>query len=123
MIKFTTQFTFDPSLSDKHVHSDELITIPDDSFTIQELMQRAVANTLPPLANHYEDEYFDEEISFEDDLQFFQPSDFQELYDMRDSLDKRISQLSTQLEHEKIEENLAPPKETSLDNNDVNQVD
>lgn len=100
MYKFTTQFDFDFINSDKHSHSDEIITIPDDSFTIEELMQRAIANTLPPLANHYDDDYNDDEVSFEDELQFYTPSDFSDLIDMKNQLDNRINELRSELNKE-----------------------
>lgn len=113
--KFTTQYNFDAENSDKHAHSDEVITIPDDSFTIQELMERAIANTLPPLTNHYDDDYNDDDISFEDDLAFFQPDDFQELLQMREQLDTRIAQLNEQIENEV---NLAQQKEARTPNDE-----
>ena len=44
--------------------SDEILTIPDEDYTIQELMQRAVARTMPDLDNGG---YYDE---IDDDIDF-----------------------------------------------------
>lgn len=92
MYKFTTSWNFDHVNSDKHRHSDEIITIPDESFTVQELLQRASANTLPNQTNYggYND---DENISFEDDLQFFEPEDLHELKAMQLAVKDRIYEL------------------------------
>lgn len=118
MYKFSTQYTFNPDLSDKHAHSDEIITISDESFTIQELLARAKGNTLPHLSD-YSKEYDDDDISFDDELLFYKATDLTELAEMQDSISRRIEQLTkdakshdsiSTAEPEPPKENLAPQK-------------
>lgn len=111
---FTTQWNFDYKNSDKHAHSDEIITIPDDSFTIQELMQRAVANTLPALSDYgkYGDNF---DIDIDDDMEFINPVDLTDLYTLREQVDKQIHKVKSDIfaEREQPKVNLAPEKKSS----------
>lgn len=112
MYIFTTQYTFNSDLSDKHAHSDEIITIPDESFTIPELLKRAKANTLPHLSD-YSKEYDDDDISFDDELLFYKATDLTELADMQESISRRIAQLTEEAKsHNSIKTaKPEPPKE------------
>lgn len=108
---FTTQFTFDFKNSDKHKHSDEVITIPDDSFTIRELFTRSVNGTMPELSS-YGKEYDDDDISLDDELLFHDIKDLNDLQYMKDLLDQRIFDLKQKeyLDKEKQQETKKSPE-------------
>lgn len=114
MYKFSTQYTFNSDLSDKHAHSDEIITIPDESFTIQELLARAKGNTLPHLSD-YSKEYDDDDISFDDELLFYKATDLTELADMQESISRRIEQLTEEAKSHNSKKTAKPePPEENL---------
>ena len=121
-ITFTTQFTFNPETSDKHLHSNERLTIPDESYTVRELLSRAVSNTMPELANpggFYDDDFDD----FEDDLMFSKVEDLADLKRINDILSSKIADLEHQSYEQKQKENLAPAKDSPIspptDDNEV----
>ena len=121
-ITFTTQFTFDPDKSDKHLHSNERLTIPDDSYTVRELLSRAVSNTMPELA--HPGAFYDDDIDdFEDSLLFSKVEDLADLKRINDVLSSRIADLEHKSYEQKQKENLAPENKSSIstpaDDNEV----
>lgn len=112
-IKFTTQFTFNHEDSDKHLHSNEILTIPDESYTIRELLQRAVSNTMPELANYGAG--FDDDIDdFEDSLTFSKVEDLADLKRLNDVLSSKIADLEHKSYEQKQKENLAPKEKSPV---------
>lgn len=104
---FTTQFTFDPDNSDKHLHSNEKLTIPCESFTVRELLIRSVSNTMPELYNP--GGFYDDDIDdFEDSLLFSQVEDLADLKRINDKLSSKIADLEHKSYEQKQKENLAP---------------
>lgn len=103
---FTTQFTFDPEKSDKHLHSNEVLTIPDESFTIRELLIRSSSNTMPELGGS--GGFYDDEIDdFEDSLLFSKVEDLADLKRINDKLSSKIADLEHKSYEQKQKDNLA----------------
>lgn len=111
--KFTSAHNWNWLESDKHAHSDQIVTIPDESLTVRELLLRSQHNTLPPLSQH--SDYDDDTLDLDDELAFYEVKDLHDVYKMKDIIEDHIYRLehakkkSAELEHQKI--NLAQEKE------------
>lgn len=92
--RFRSQATYDYTLQDSNPVSDEIITIPNEAMSVQEMMERAVANTLPNLNRPGYYDYEDQEDYEFDGLEFSQINDIVELQQMRDEIEHRLKQLS-----------------------------
>ena len=66
MLKFTTAFTF--SLEDDvpgymEFNDEPSLTVPDQSYTIQELLDRHIAGTMPPVS---QDVFYEDDPNFDE---------------------------------------------------------
>ena len=77
--------------------SDEVITIPDQSFTVRELLENFTSN-IPPSLNMYEDEgLFDENDEFGYDPIGDRNLDLVDLQQLRAEIDERIARQTAEL--------------------------
>lgn len=77
--------------------SDEVITIPDQSYTVRELLESFTSN-IPPSLNIYEDEgLFDENDEFGYDPVGDRDLDLVDLQQLRAEIDERIARQTAEL--------------------------
>lgn len=77
--------------------SDEVITVPDQSFTVRELLENFTSN-IPPSLNMYEDEgLFNENDEFGYDPIGDRNLDLVDLQQLRAEIDERIARQTAQL--------------------------
>ena len=77
--------------------SDEVITVPDQSYTIQELLENFTSNT-PPSLHMYEDQgLFDENDEFGYDPMGDRDLDLVDLQQLRAEIDERIARQTAAL--------------------------
>lgn len=77
--------------------SDELLTVPDQSFTVRELLENFTSN-IPPSLHMYEDEgLFDENDEFGYDPIGDRDLDLVDLQQLRAEIDERIARQTAEL--------------------------
>lgn len=77
--------------------SDEVVTVPDQSFTIRELLENFTSN-IPPSLNMYEDEgFFNEDDEFGYDPIGDRDLDLVDLQQLRAEIDERIARQTAAL--------------------------
>lgn len=77
--------------------SDEVITVPDQSFTVRELLENFTSN-IPPSLNMYEDEgLFNENDEFDYDPIGDRNLDLVDLQQLRAEIDERIARQTAEL--------------------------
>ena len=77
--------------------SDEVITVPDQSYTVRELLENFTSN-IPPSVNMYEDEgLFDENDEFGYDPIGDRDFDLVDLQQLRAEIDERIARQTAAL--------------------------
>ncbi len=77
--------------------SDEVVTVPDQSFTVRELLENFTSN-IPPSLNMYEDEgLFDENDEFGYDPIGDRNLDLVDLQQLRAEIDERIARQTAEL--------------------------
>lgn len=77
--------------------SDEVITVPDQSYTIRELLENFTSN-IPPSLNMYEDQgLFDENDEFGYDPIGDRDLDLVDLQQLRAEIDERIARQTAEL--------------------------
>lgn len=77
--------------------SDEVVTVPDQSFTVRELLENFTSN-IPPSLNMYEDEgLFDENDEFGYDPIGDRNLDLVDLQQLRAEIDERIARQTAKL--------------------------
>lgn len=104
--------------------SDEVITVPDQSFTIRELLENFTSDISPSL-NVYEDEgLFDENNEFGYDPIGDRDLDLVDLQQLRAEIDERIARQTaelTQKEKESAKKERILPEATSGESSDSGQ--
>lgn len=76
--------------------SDEILTVPDQSYSVRELLENFTSN-IPPNVHDYEDEgIFDENDPFGYDPVGDRDLDLVDLQSLRQEIDERIKQLTAQ---------------------------
>lgn len=76
--------------------SDEILTVPDQSYSVRELLENFTSN-IPPNVHDYEDEgIFDENDPFGYDPVGDRDLDLVDLQSLRQKIDERIKQLTAQ---------------------------
>lgn len=93
--------------------SDEVVTVPDQSFTVRELLENFTSN-IPPSLNMYEDEgLFDENDEFGYDPIGDRNLDLVDLQQLRAEIDERIARQTAELAQKEKEsakeEGIVPP--------------
>lgn len=77
--------------------SDEVVTVPDQSYTVRELLENFTSN-IPPSLNMYEDEgLFDENDEFGYDPVGDRDLDLVDLQQLRSEIDERIARQTSEL--------------------------
>jgi hypothetical protein len=77
--------------------SDEVVTVPDQSYTVRELLENFTSN-IPPTLNMYEDEgLFDESDEFGYDPIGDRDLDLVDLQQLRSEIDERIARQTAEL--------------------------
>lgn len=83
--------------------SDEVITVPDQSYTIRELLENFTSN-IPPSLNIYEDQgSFDEDNEFGYDPIGDRDLDLVDLQQLRAEIDERIARQTAELTRQEKE--------------------
>ena len=93
--------------------SDEVVTVPDQSFTVRELLENFTSN-IPPSLSMYEDEgLFDENDEFGYDPIGDRNLDLVDLQQLRAEIDERIARQTAELTQKEKEpakkEGIVPP--------------
>ena len=77
--------------------SDEVVTVPDQSYTVRELLENFTSN-IPPSVNTYEDQgLFDENDEFGYDPIGDRDLDLVDLQQLRAEIDERIARQTAEL--------------------------
>ena len=101
--------------------SDEIVTVPDQSFTVRELLENFTSN-IPPSLKLYEDEgSFDENDEFGYDPIGDRDLDLVDLQQLRAEIDERIARQTAELtrkEEEDSEKKRVLSKTTSGESSD-----
>lgn len=83
--------SYSPDVVKYEETSDEVVTVPDQSYTIRELLENFTSN-IPPSLNMYEDEgLFDENDEFGYDPVGDRDLDLVDLQQLRAEIDERIA--------------------------------
>lgn len=90
-MKILNYLSYSPDLVKYEETSDEVITVPDQSYTVRELLENFTSN-IPPSVNTYEDEgLFDENDEFGYDPIGDRDLDLVDLQQLRAEIDERIA--------------------------------
>lgn len=104
--------------------SDEVVTVPDQSYTVRELLESFTSN-IPPSLNMYEDEgSFDENDEFGYDPIGDRDLDLVDLQQLRTEIDERIARQTaalTRKEKETAKKEEILPEATSGESSDSGQ--
>lgn len=104
--------------------SDEVLTVPDQSYTVRELLENFTSN-IPPSLNIYEDEgLFDENDEFGYDPIGDRDLDLVDLQQLRAEIDERIARQTaelTQKEKKAAEEEELLPQVTTGESSNSDQ--
>jgi hypothetical protein len=99
-MKVLSYLSYSPDVVKYEEGSDEIITVPDQSFTVRELLENFTSN-IPPSVHDYEDEgIFDENDPFAYDPVGDRDLDLVDLLQLRQQLDERIKQFSKESSQE-----------------------
>lgn len=89
--------SYSPDLVKYEETSDEVLTVPDQSYTVRELLENFTSN-IPPSVNIYEDQgLFDENDEFGYDPIGDRDLDLVDLQQLRDEIDERIARQTAEL--------------------------
>ena len=89
--------SYSPDVVKYEETSDEVVTVPDQSYTIRELLENFTSN-IPPSLNIYEDQgSFDENDEFGYDPIGDRDLDLVDLQQLRDEIDERIARQTAAL--------------------------
>ena len=104
--------------------SDEVLIVPDQSYTVRELLENFTSN-IPPSVNMYEDQgLFDENDEFGYDPIGDRDLDLVDLQQLRDEIDERIARQTAALarkEKKAAEEEGILPQVTTGESSDSGQ--
>lgn len=93
-MKVLSYLSYSPDVVKYEEGSDEILTVPDQSFTVRELLENFTSN-IPPSVHDYEDEgIFDENDPFAYDPVGDRDLDLVDLQQLRQRLDDRIKFLT-----------------------------
>lgn len=96
-MRVLTYLSYSPDEVKYEETSDEVVTIPDQSYTIRELLENFTSN-IPPSLNVYEDEgSFDENDEFGYDPIGDRDLDLVDLQQLRAEIDERIARQTAAL--------------------------
>jgi len=88
--------SYSPDVVKYEEGSDEILTVPDQSYSVRELLENFTSN-IPPNVHDYEDEgIFDENDPFGYDPVGDRNLDLVDLQSLRQEIDERIKQLTAQ---------------------------
>jgi hypothetical protein len=89
-MKVLSYLSYSPDVVKYEEGSDEIITVPDQSFTVRELLENFTSN-IPPSVHDYEDEgIFDENDPFAYDPVGDRDFDLVDLQQLKKTIDERI---------------------------------
>lgn len=66
-MKVFSQFSYDPSSIEYEVNSGELVTVPDQSLTVREILERYTSGVNPEMFEYEDEGLFDPNNEFEMD--------------------------------------------------------
>lgn len=90
-MKILSYLSYSPDEVKYEETSDEVVTVPDQSYTVRELLENFTSN-IPPSLNMYEDEgLFDENDEFGYDPIGDRDLDLVDLQQLRTEIDERIA--------------------------------
>ena len=96
-MNFRTPFNIDKNHEDLEFNNEKSLTVPDQSFTIREILERFTSGIAPPISRQaeYDDEEYliDENIDFEENI-----VDITEATEKFDNSKRRYEQGSAQVE-------------------------
>lgn len=96
-MKVLNYLSYSPDVVKYEETSDEVVTVPDQSYTIRELLENFTSN-IPPSVNMYEDEgLFDENDEFGYDPIGDRDLDLVDLQQLRAEIDERIARQTAAL--------------------------
>lgn len=96
-MKVLSYLSYSPDLVKYEETSDEVVTVPDQSYTVRELLENFTSN-IPPSLNMYEDEgLFDENDEFGYDPIGDRDLDLVDLQQLRKEIDERIARQTAAL--------------------------
>lgn len=96
-MKVLSYLSYSPDVVKYEETSDEVLTVPDQSYTIRELLENFTSN-IPPSVNMYEDQgLFDENDEFGYDPIGDRDLDLVDLQQLRDEIDERIARQTAAL--------------------------
>lgn len=88
--------SYSPDVVKYEEGSDEILTVPDQSYSVRELLENFTSN-IPPNVHDYEDEgLFNEDDPFGYDPVGDRDLDLVDLQRLRQEIDERIKQLTAQ---------------------------
>jgi hypothetical protein len=95
-MKVLTWLSYSPDVVKYEEGSNEILTVPDQSFTVRELLENFTSN-IPPSVHVYEDEgIFDENDSFAYDPVGDRDLDLVDLQQLKKTIDERIKRLTSE---------------------------
>lgn len=110
-MKVLNQFSYDPTLVNYESNSGELVTVPDQSLTVREILERYTSGVNPEI-HEYEDEgLFDPNHEFDMDPTEDRDFDLSDYQFYKDYYERHAS--SASLEAGEIKEEPAQPVESS----------
>lgn len=93
-MKVLTWLSYSPDVVKYEEGSDEILTVPDQSFTVRELLENFTSN-IPPSVHDYEDEgIFDENDPFAYDPVGDRDLDLVDLQQLKKTIDERIKRFT-----------------------------
>ena len=96
-MKVLSYLSYQPEAVKYEETSDEVITVPDQSYTVRELLESFTSN-IPPSLKEYEDQgLFDENDEFGYDPIGDRDLDLVDLQQLRDEIDERIARQTAAL--------------------------
>lgn len=96
-MRVLTYLSYSPDAVKYEETSDEVLTVPDQSFTVRELLENFTSN-IPPSLNEYEDEgLFNENDEFGYDPIGDRDLDLVDLQQLRTKIDERIARQTAAL--------------------------
>ena len=96
-MKVLSYLSYSPDVVKYEEGSDEILTVPDQSFTVRELLENFTSN-IPPSVHDYEDEgIFDENDPFAYDPVGDRDLDLVDLQQLRAEINERIARQTAEL--------------------------
>lgn len=110
MIEFQTQWNFDPANWPGEINEEPSLTVPDQAYTVQELLEKFTSGGIPPVSLPGQ---YDDDPSFDDiDPTRLGDFDLADLTALQIELAEKKATLDAYIEAQKAEPK-AEPKEVS----------